>query len=67
MAISIFMGKDIIVGKHPEDFNVIIGNSKERRTLHMPEKAGKEIQTILKKLIDPQSEFHVPLHFPLKN
>jgi len=59
--------EDIIVGKNPENFNVIIGNSKERRKLFMPEKAGKEIQTILKELIDPQSEFHVPLHFPLKN
>ena len=59
--------EDIIVGKNPEIFNVIIGNSKERRKLFMPEKAGKEIQTILKELIDPQSEFHVPLHFPLKN
>ena len=52
-------------GKKPERFNVLTGKSKKVEELFIPKNAGLDIQTLLKKIVDPKWELHFPLYFPL--
>ena len=52
-------------GKKTERFNVLTGKSRKVEELFIPKNAGLDIQTLLKKIVDPKWELHSPLYFPL--